>query len=357
MEKYRPMLLKDFFSRFPDEDSCVDYFKDIRLSIGMKCPKCGGTIFKWYVGSRKFQCSSCGYRFPLTKGTVMEQSHLSLSDWFCTANMMTSIKQVLSAKEIQHQLEKKYYPPVWLMMMKYRDIMGKRDATYKLSDEVELDISFFPTSSIANVDGEDVIKTQKTPVLVIAESKPVDGILAEYFSKLTFPEYINKASRLLQKEDKMNIKKAVKYIKMFAIPNQQYDTIKPFVEEAVAKESRTITDGGHNLIKLKELVKEHIPYPETEEDVHEVVKTKLPWVHIITGECRSGIEAIHKDVDKRFLQLYLNEYCWKFNRRFFRDRKKEKFDLFDHLIRISAQYTSDIKWRDYEKMANAINIC
>jgi predicted PolB exonuclease-like 3'-5' exonuclease len=23
MEKYRPMLLKDFFSRFPDEDSCV----------------------------------------------------------------------------------------------------------------------------------------------------------------------------------------------------------------------------------------------------------------------------------------------------------------------------------------------
>ena len=42
----------------------------------------------------------------------------------------------------------------------------------------------------------------------------------------------------------------------------------------VAKESRTITDGGHNLIKLKELVKEHIPYPETEEDVHEVVKTK-----------------------------------------------------------------------------------
>ena len=141
---------------------------------------------------------------------------------------------------------------------------------------------------------------------------------------------------------------------MFAIPNQQYDTIKPFVEEAVAKESRTITDGGHNLIKLKELVKEHIPYPETEEDVHEVVKTKLPWVHIITGECRSGIEVIHKDVDKRFLQLYLNEYCWKFNRRFFRDSKKEKFDLFDHLIRISAQYTSDIKWRDYEKMANAI---
>jgi hypothetical protein len=250
MEKTKPMLLKDFFNRFPDDESCIDYFKDIRLSLGMICPKCSGTNFKWYKGSRIFQCATCGYRFPLTKGTVMEKSHLPMYDWFFTANMMTSIKQVLSAKEIQHQLEKKYYPPVWLMMMKYRDIMGKRDAMYKLSDEVEIDISFFPTSSIVNVDGEDVIKTQKTPVLVIAESKPVDGILAEYFSKLAMPEYINRASALLQKAEKMNIKKAVQCIKMYSMPNQQYETIRPYIEVSVSSDTKAVTDGGHNLIKV-----------------------------------------------------------------------------------------------------------
>jgi hypothetical protein len=37
---------------------------------------------------------------------------------------MTSIKQVLSAKEVQHQLGMDQYPPVWLMMMKLRDVMG-----------------------------------------------------------------------------------------------------------------------------------------------------------------------------------------------------------------------------------------
>ena len=79
-------------------------------------------------------------------------------------------------------------------------------------------------------------------------------------------------------------------------------------------------------------------------------------MHIITGECRSGIEAIHKDIDERLLQPYLNEYCWKFNRRFFRDCKKDKYDLFDHLIRTAAQYTSDIKWRDYEKAINSLNV-
>ena len=56
---------------------------------------------------------------------------------------MTSIKQVLSAKEVQHQLGMNQYPPVWLMMMKLRDVMGKRENIYQLSGEVELDEALY----------------------------------------------------------------------------------------------------------------------------------------------------------------------------------------------------------------------
>ena len=65
---------------------------------------------------------------------------------------------------------------------------------------------------------------------------------------------------------------------------------------------------------------------------------------------RSAIEAIYKEVDQRFLQLHLNEYCWKFNRRFFRAGKLPKYDLFCKLIRTAANYTSDIKWRNYNSV-------
>lgn len=122
-----PMLLKDFFSRFTNEDDCISYFKEIRHSVGIVCPKCGCTSHKWVERRSVFQCMECGNWTTLTQGTVMEKSHLPLYPWFFTAHMMTSFKQVLSAKEIQHQLEMKYYPPAWLMMMKYRDIMGQRD--------------------------------------------------------------------------------------------------------------------------------------------------------------------------------------------------------------------------------------
>ena len=99
---------------------------------------------------------------------------------------------------------------------------------------------------------------------------------------------------------------------------------------------------------LKKTLTGLVQHIETESTPHEVVTKVLPWDHIVTGECRSSIDAIHKEIDERFLQLYLNEYCWKFNRRWFRDSKKPEYDLFRHLMKIAVQYKSSIKWHDYE---------
>lgn len=345
------MLLKNFFIKFPDEDSCISYFKDVRLASGLTCPKCNSKHLAWIENRLSFQCDHCGYRLPLFTGTVMEKSHISLYNWFFTAHMMTSIKQVLSAKEVQYQLEMKSYSPVWLMMMKYRDIMGKRDSLYKLSDQVELDISYFPTYDVIQED-DDAIKERKekkTRVLVIAESKSVDEMLQEYFLDVADNESLNKASKLVKKSETKNVKKTIRYIKMFAIPNGKHETIRPYVSEMLEEGTKVVTDGGTNLIKLRDIV-EHEAHQETDGDKHEIVKKVFPWVHIVTGECRSAIEAIHKEVDERFLQLYLNEYCWKFNRRMFRDSNDPKYDLFYRLIKIAATYMSDIKWRDYSNM-------
>jgi len=98
------MLLSQFEYRFPTEDSCIDYFKDVRSKALGACPKCGHTEYYWLRGKQAFECKFCRHRTPLTKGTVMEHSKLPIRTWFYTMHLMTSIKQVLSAKEVQHQL-------------------------------------------------------------------------------------------------------------------------------------------------------------------------------------------------------------------------------------------------------------
>lgn len=343
------MLLNQFESRFPTEDSCREYFRLVREKNGVLCPECQKTTSKWQKSKNAFQCTHCGCYIPLTKGTVMERSKLPVKTWFYTMHLMTSIKQVLSAKEVQHQLGMDQYPPVWLMMMKLRSIMGKRDAIYQLSDEVELDEAFFPIRVPEEEKGQPLKRgagsQKQAKVLVIVESKPVDKILEEYL-QLPIAQSVAKISKLTSRSKTHAIKKSIHYIKMYVIDNLSADTIDKLAQKAVAKETVVITDGASAHNNFEEYFAEH--EANVEYDKETVVKAKLPWVHVVIGRCRDGIAAIHREVDKQFLQLYLNEFCWKFNRRFFRDSTDPKYDLFDRLVSISASYTSNIKWRDYE---------
>lgn len=341
------MLLNQFDKRFPTEESCEDYFLQVRKQEGVVCPRCKNTTRTWMESKQGFQCPKCGCRIPLTQGTVMEHSKLPMRIWFYTMHLMTSIKQVLSAKEVQHQLAYPEYPPVWLMMMKLRSIMGKREEMYQLTEEVEVDEAFFPIRT-GELD-EDLKRgagsQKQMKVLVIVESKPVDKVLMDYLTD-TSGNSLGKSIILAKRIPKNGIQKIVHYIKMYAIDNLSAETIDKLMQNSVVKDAIIVTDGSSSHVNFKDYFKGHMIHIE-KADIDKVVKSKLPWVHVIIGRCRDGIAAIHREVDGQFLQLYLNEFCWKFNRRFFRDSTEPKYDLFDRLVRIAACYTSDIKWRNY----------
>lgn len=358
----KAMLLDQFATRFPTEESCTDFFRSVREHIGVTCSHCKGKSHKWIANRKCFQCTDCGHRTPLTVGTVMEHSKLPLRSWFYTAHLITSIKQVLSAKEVQHQL-RLAYAPTWLMMMKLRDVMGKRDAEYMLSDEVEVDEVFFPTR-IDQEQKDEPLKRgagsqKKAKVLVMAESKPADDILVEYMKSFISPgasdlaKKAGKVAEFSRRVERMSVKKAVNYIKMFALDNMRAPSVDALANWHIERHTKVVTDGSTSHVNFKNLFEIHETHVESDgnADIETIVKTNLPWVHIVANECRNGIEAIHKEVDRRYLQLYLNEFCWKFNRRFFRDSDDPKYDLFDRLIKIAALYTSDVKYDDAAALA------
>ena len=92
---------------------------------------------------------------------------------------MTSTKKGISAKEMQRQLGRKRYEPVWFMMQKIRVAMGSRDERYELSGFTEMDEGFFATVEFATV-GEKNKKLKRgrgsekqSPVLVMAQTEYV----------------------------------------------------------------------------------------------------------------------------------------------------------------------------------------
>ncbi len=289
------MRLLEFTDHYPNEGSCKAEFKRYREQEGVVCTKCGGKSHYWKKKREQWECKSCTHRTTLKSGTVMQNSKLSFKYWFIAMHLITSTKKTFSAKEIQRQIGHKNYEPIWAMCHKLRLVMGLRDDKYTLSDEIELDEGFFETVSITRDKSEPLKRgrgsQRQTTVLVTVESKPVE-------------------EHLIKK--KYSIDKRVKFIKMKVISNLKKETITNSVEKMVETRTKIISDGSSSYNDLPEnynLESHVIPKKE--------INKVLPWVHkAISNAKRLFLDAHHR-IDDDFLQSYLNEFCFKFNRRYY----------------------------------------
>lgn len=301
------MNLLNFTNTFPNEESCKIKFKEYRDKQGVKCPHCGGTEHYWKRDKWQYECKKCKTRITLRSGTIMHNSKLPFSYWFIAIHLLTSTKKSFSAKEIQRQLGHKRYQPIWEMLHKLRIAMGNRDDNYKLAGQIELDEGFFSTIT-PDKEKDKPLKRgrgsqKKTKVLVMAESSIVKG-------KLT----------------KKGKPRKVGFIKMQVIDDLESATITPIVENKVSKEAILDTDDSTSYVKLKSILKEHNHKVVSKGKIGEA----LPWVHIAISNAKRILLDMYHGIKPEFLQNYLNEFCYKFNRRYFGEV------LFERLLMVSV---------------------
>ena len=170
------MTLLDFYRQYPDEASCEAALRSFREHHGLFCSQCGGLRLSWNPSHKSWTCMDCKHEMQLRSGTVMQGSHLPVRDWFAAMFLLTATRRAISAKEIQRQLGRKRYQPVWEMVHKLRDVMGRRDSLYALHGDMEVDEGFFSTETPEDrrtCAGFPVRSQRKTSVLVMAESSLV----------------------------------------------------------------------------------------------------------------------------------------------------------------------------------------
>lgn len=310
------MNLISFTKQFPNEESCRQHLKEQREKQGIVCSKCGHIHHYWKKNRNEWQCKKCGHRTTLTSGTVMHGSKLPIMYWYIAMHLLTSTKKSFSALEMQRQLGHNRYQPIWELMHKLRNVMGQRDAEYQLCGSIELDEGFFSTQRDETEKGKPLKagrgSQKKAKVLVMAESTPVEG-------------------------SKMNIKKQVGHIKMVVIPNLKASTIDVEVIDNIKKESSLITDASSSYVHFKNLVGEHTSQVIAPKEVGKV----LPWVHIVISNAKRLLLDIYHDVKSEFLQSYLNEFCYKFNRR--------NINCFERLMFACVSYQTEFKHIPYRK--------
>jgi hypothetical protein len=306
------MNLLDFIQSFPDETSCKQKFRQIREKEGVKCRKCGCHEHYWLSTIHHFKCKSCGTKTSLKSGTVLENTKLPYRYWFIAMHLITSTKKTFSALELQRQLGHKYYEPIWAMLHKLRVIMGKRDDQYYLTNHIELDEGFFEVV-IENKD--EPLKRgrgsqRQAKVLVMTSQKPI--------------------KKIEQKPNKKDSK--LKFIKMKVVESLDSAVIDAHVEEQIHPKSTIKTDGYRSYTNLKNHVKKHIGNVVIPKDADKF----LPWVHTMIANAKRNLLGIHHMMTIQYIQNYLNEFCYKVNRRYYGEK------LFDRLLIAAVS----IKWDD-----------
>ena len=308
------MTIIDFTKEFPDEASCKAKFKEFREQVGVVCPKCGCERHYWKSDKECYECKACGYRQGLKTNTVMHKSKLPYRYWFIAMHLLTATKKSFSAKELQRQLGHKRYHPIWHMLHKLRETMGKRDGEYVLAGSIELDEGYFSTETPKKEKDKPLKRgrgsQRKTKVLVMAESEMVENPVA------------GKKPR------------RVGYLKMKVIDDLKKATINSAVQALASGASEIDTDDSTSYVELKEFIPRHNSQVIPSEKVGEI----LPWVHIAISNAKRHILSTFHDVKAEFLQKYLDEFCYKFNRRYFGEA------LFGRLLIACVSYKNEFRY-------------
>lgn len=293
------MTLLEFSEKFPDEQSCRTHFKLLRDKTGVFCKKCSGTSHYWLKNKEQYQCKSCSTRTTLRSGTVMEASNMPFRKWYIAMLFVSATKKGFSTLEIQRQMSHKRYQPVWEMVHKLRVTMGKRDDLYTLEDIVEFDEGHFEVDSEglkAPLKRGKGSQRQKD-VAVMAESTPLEDLRTGKTSS------------------------HCRYFKMKVLGAKDADEISDTIRENIDERSIVLSDQAKTYIDIEKYVEAHM----TEKSTKEVTATTLKWVHIAISNAKRHLLGTYHKIKGKYLQLYLNEFVYKLNRRYFGE------GLFDRL--------------------------
>lgn len=271
-----------FRAAFRTEQQCVNYIFRRKYPDGFRCPKCAHD--KHYEIEHRggvWECDGCGYQESAKAGTVFHRSKLPLVTWFRAIFELTISKGGISALELQHRLGIKHYRPAWEMLHKLRAAMGLRDENYELTAEVELDGAVF---------GKRATGTE-TKVYIAVESKTT----------------------------RIGEKPIAGFAKARVVGSFNQDEIKFFATRAIAPLAEVKTDGGVEVNGVERgtdlILNAQIIKGDCEKrDKH------LPWVHKLISNIKSSIVGTYHGVSGEYLQLYLDEYIYRFNRRRYRNQ-------------------------------------
>lgn len=279
--------IKDFNKMYPDDDSCLNEIFENRYGYLRKCPSCNKKTKFHRVKNRKcYACQYCGYQISPLSNTIFHKSSTSLKNWFYSLFLFSVSKNGVSAKELERHLGVTY-KCAWRIAKQIR-LLFKQNKKL-LSNIVEVDETY-----------------------IGGKHKGKRGRGSE-----------NKTSVIGLAQRKDNIKARV-------TKNTKSSTIKSIIKDNVEIGINLITDEYRSYNDLGKLGFNHF----TINHGNEKWVDGILHVNTIEGfwsQLKRSINGTYHCVSPKYLQLYVDEFVYRYNHRF------SYLPLFEKLVLLAVK--------------------
>jgi len=275
--KHLRYTVQQFNAEFPNDDACLEYVKEQRWPGGVtECAKCQRERKHYRVSKRTaYACDHCGNHIYPLAGTIFEKSTTSLRLWFYAMYLMGSTRCGISAKQIQRETGVTY-KTAWRMFRQIRTLMSDGDLQLEGST-VEMDETYMGGKRRNGRRGRPGAKDRKK-VCVVGMVERGGRALAVV---------ANDATR---------------------------ETLHGIAQERILPSSTVFTDEWTGYEGLDKVGYRHKRINHS-AGVYVMGECHTNSIDGFWSLIKRGIGGVYHAVSRKYLQTYLNEYCFRYNRR------------------------------------------
>ena len=269
---YHLITIKQFQKFFANEDDCKQYLFDMKWKDGYHCRRCNATRCVKGRTSFHLRCSKCGYDESVTANTLFHKIKIPLLKAFGMAFRIAVRKKGMSTVELANEFDVNQKSS-WLFKRKSQEAM-KSSGKHLLDTIVQVD-----ELMIGGPDAGKRGRSKGDKKLVVIAVEKVKG---------------NKIGRAYAE----------------IIEDASGESFRPFFEKYIDSDNaRVITDQWRGYWPL-----------EGEFEIKQKPSAKgknFPGLHFVIMNLKGWIRGIHHHCSEKFMNGYLNEFFFRFNRRNF----------------------------------------
>lgn len=262
--------IKHLRAELGTDNKCLQFVFDNRYGKKFQCPNCEQKGKFYLIESRKrFDCV-CGYTISPLADTIFHKSSTPLTLWFHAIFLFANSRNGVAAKELERQLGVTY-KCAWRLAKQIRILFAQ--AKDPLSGTIETDETY--------VGG-----IRKGKRGLGAEGKtPVFGM-------------IERQGRAISQ----------------VIPNVRLKTLQPIINSSIVKNSTIVTDELRSYSRVRVSGYNH---ETVKHGAGEYVRGNIHTNNIegFWSQLKRSISGTHHAVSPKYLQLYLDEFVYRYNLR------------------------------------------